>query len=68
MSYNIQVAFIHSYVAILKHTLNTGLSPLTYTVHFIAVYTNITILTIHISFFLIMVFQRTSQTDMINTH
>ena len=51
-----------------KHNLNTDLSPLTYTVHFIVLYTNITILTIHITFFLIRFFQRTSQTDIINTH
>ena len=57
------------HIAVLKHTLNTDLSPLTYTVHFIVVYTNITILTIHITLtlFLIRVFQRTSQTDM-NTY
>ena len=30
--------------------------------------TNMTILTIHITWFLIRVFQRTSQTDIINTH
>ena len=41
---------------------------ITYTIHFIVVYTNITILTIHIILFLIRVFQRTSQTDIINTH
>ena len=40
-------SYIYKYVnichiAVLKHTLNTDLSPLTYTVHFIVVYTNIT--------------------------
>ena len=55
------------HIAVLKHTLNTDLSPLTYTIHFIVVYTNITILTIHITLFLIKVFQRTNQTDIINT-
>ena len=35
------------HIAVLKHTLNTNLSPLTYTVHFIVVCTNITIVTIH---------------------
>ena len=55
------------HIAVLKHTLNTDLSPLTYTVHFIVVYTNIAILTIHITLFLKKVFQRTSETDIINT-
>ena len=41
------------HTAVLKHTLNTDLSPLTYKVHFIVVYTNITTLTIHITLFLI---------------
>ena len=36
------------HIAVLKHTLNTDLSPLTYTVHFIVVYTNISnLLIIH---------------------
>ena len=66
-------SYIYKYVnichiAVLKRTLNTDLSPLTYTVHFIVVYTNITILTIHITLLLIRIFQRTSQTDLINTH
>ena len=60
--------YVNYHIAGLKHTLNTDLSPLTYTIHFIVVYTNITILTIHIILFLIRVFQRTSQTDIINTH
>ena len=68
----VRPGYIYKYVnichiAVLKHTLNTDLSPLTYTVHFIVVYTNITILTIHITLFLIGIFQRTSQTDIINT-
>ena len=43
----VRAGYIYKYVnichiAMLKHTLNTDLSPLTYTVHFIVVYTNIT--------------------------
>ena len=54
----VRAGYIYKYVnichiAMLKHTLNTDLSPLTYTVHFIVVYTNITILTINSYYFVL---------------